>query len=145
MNRVCLIGNITAKPELRSGAVNSVRFSIAVQRNFKNAQGTYDADFINVVAFGPRADMICKNFDKGSQIGIEGRIQTGSYTGQDGQKRYTTDVVVDQVSFVRSSQSRTSDYQGESTSNAMPDNMDYSQEYSDYGDDITSMDDLILD
>src|SRR5574344_2051143 len=100
MNRVCLIGRLTVKPELRSGATSSVRFSIAVQRNYKNQAGQYDADFINIVAFGPRAEMIAKNFDKGSQIGLEGRIQTGSYTGQDGQKRYTTDVVVDQVNFV---------------------------------------------
>lgn len=149
MNRVCLVGRLTAKPELRTGSTNSVRFSIAVQRNFKNAQGTYDADFINLVAFGPRADMICRNFDKGSQIGVEGRIQTGSFTGQDGQKRYTTDVVVDQVYFVggknSSSDGGASQSMPMNDQNNVQENNDYSQEYSDYGDDITSMDDLILD
>ena len=147
MNRVCLIGRLTTKPELRTGATSSVRFSIAVQRNYKNANGTYDADFINLVAFGPRAEMICRNFDKGNQIGIEGRIQTGSFTGQDGQKRYTTDVVIDQVFFVggRNSQSQEMTYQDNQGYNNIQDTVDYSQEYSDYGDDITSMDDLVLD
>lgn len=144
MNRVCLIGRLTVKPELRSGATSSVRFSIAVQRNYKNQAGQYDADFINIVAFGPRAEMIAKNFDKGSQIGLEGRIQTGSYTGQDGQKRYTTDVVVDQVNFVGNRQGNGS------SSNVSPDtsndnNADFTQDYSDYGDDITSIDDMVLD
>lgn len=146
MNRVCLIGRLTTKPELRNGATSSVRFSIAVQRSYKNANGTYDADFINVVAFGPRAEMICNNFDKGNQIGVEGRIQTGSFTGQDGQKRYTTDVVIDQVFFVggRNNQSQNT-YQENQSYNNQENTVDYAQEYSDYGDDITSMDDLVLD
>ena len=139
MNRVCLIGRLTNKPELKTGTTSSVRFSIAVQRNFKNQSGTYDADFINLVAFGPRAEMICRNFDKGNQIGVEGRIQTGSYTGQDGQKRYTTDVIVDQVYFVGGKQSNISNTQSEDN------NVDYNQNYSDFGDDITSVDDFVLD
>ena len=62
MNRVCLIGRLTVKPELRSGATSSVRFSIAVQRNYKNQAGQYDADFINIVAFAPRAEMVAMTF-----------------------------------------------------------------------------------
>ena len=90
--------------------------------------------------------MISRNFDKGNQIGVEGRIQTGSYTGQDGQKRYTTDVVIDQVFFVGGRNNQSQDtYQENQSYNNQENTVDYAQEYSDYGDDITSMDDLVLD
>ena len=103
MNKVMLVGRITRDPEARqNGESTVVRFTIAVNRKFKNAEGNYDADFISCVAFGKTAEFVEKYFKKGSAIGICGRIQTGSYTNKDGQKVYTTDVVVDDAEFVES-------------------------------------------
>ena len=120
MNRVCLVGRLTAKPELRytGGNVPYTRFSLAVNRTFNNAQGEREADFINIVVWRRQAENIANYLDKGSRVSVEGRIQTGSYTAQDGSKRYTTDVVADNVQFLdsrRQSEARTNttpyDYQ----------------------------------
>ena len=102
MNRVCLLGRLTAKPELRytNGNIPQTRFSLAVNRSFANKDGQREADFINIVAWRKQAELICQYFDKGSLIALEGRIQTGSYDDKDGNKRYTTDVVVDSIHFV---------------------------------------------
>lgn len=102
MNKVVLVGRLTRDPENRSNSagVSNARFTLAVNRNFKNKDGNYDADFISCVAFRNTADFISKFFKKGSMICVEGRIQTGSYDAQDGSKRYTTDVVVDNAEFV---------------------------------------------
>lgn len=99
MNHVVLIGRLTKDVELSSGTTEVARTSIAVQRKFKNADGNYDADFINLVAFGKTAEFISKYFKKGDPIVVEGRIQTGSYTNKDGQKVYTTDIVVESTEF----------------------------------------------
>ena len=98
MNKVEIVGRLTRDVEIRtteSGTVTA-RFSIAVSRRFKNAEGVYEADFINCVAFGKTAEFI----SKGSMIGVTGRIQTGNYTNKDGQKVYTTDVVIEECEFV---------------------------------------------
>ena len=102
MNKVVLVGRLTRDPEVRStsSGSNTARFTVAVNRNFKNKDGQYDADFVSCVAFRNTADFVSRFFKKGSMIGLEGRIQTGSYDAQDGSKRYTTDVVVDNVEFV---------------------------------------------
>ena len=102
MNRVCLVGRLTAKPELRytSSNVPYTRFSLAVNRTFNNAQGERQTDFINIVVWRKQAENIAKYLNKGSQVSVEGRIQTGSYTAQDGSKRYTTDVVADNIQFL---------------------------------------------
>lgn len=101
-----LVGRLTRDPEVRystgENATATARFSVAVNRRFKNAEGNYDADFINCVAFGKTAEFIEKYFRKGMAIGLTGRIQTGSYTNKDGQKVYTTDVVVEETEFVES-------------------------------------------
>ena len=102
MNKVEIVGRLTRDVEIRtteSGTVTA-RFSIAVSRRFKNAEGVYEADFINCVAFGKTAEFIGKYFSKGSMIGVIGRIQTGNYTNKDGQKVYTTDVVIEECEFV---------------------------------------------
>lgn len=108
MNKVILLGRITAKPEIRYTGSNVpyVRFTVAVNRQFNNQDGTRDADFINVVAWRKQAEVICNYFDKGNQIAIEGRLQTGSYDAQDGNRRYTTDVVLDTFHFVESKNAR---------------------------------------
>lgn len=106
MNKVELVGRLTRDPEVRyttGESANAIaRFSVAVNRRFKNAEGNYDADFINCVAFGKTAEFVEKYFTKGMAIGLTGRIQTGSYTNKDGQKVYTTDVVVEETEFVES-------------------------------------------
>jgi len=102
MNRVCLIGRLTSKPELRytSSNIAITRLTVAINRNYKNEQGNYDADFINCIAWKNTAELITKYFNKGSQIGIEGRIQTGSYDDKDNKRVYTTDVIVENVTFL---------------------------------------------
>ena len=106
MNSVQLIGRLTRDPDIRytdSGS-SIARFSIAVDRRFKQ-EGSDTADFINCVAFGKTADFIEKFFNKGKKIALIGRIQTGSYTNNDGAKVYTTDVIAEQVEFVESKSS----------------------------------------
>ena len=109
MNKVELVGRLTRDPEVRytqgENASAIARFSVAVNRRFKNNEGNYDADFINCVAFSKSAEFIEKYFKKGMAIGISGRIQTGSYTNKDDVKVYTTDVVVEEAEFVESKNS----------------------------------------
>ena len=102
MNRVCLVGRLTAKPELRYTNTNVPvsRFSIAVNRTFTNQQGQREADFINIVVWRKQAENVCNFLDKGSLVSIEGRIQTGSYDDRDGNKRYTVEVAADSVEFL---------------------------------------------
>ena len=102
MNQVQLVGNLTRDPEYGTtqSGVNYCRFTVACQRRFKNQQGQYEADFISCVAWRQTADFVHRYFIKGNKIGLTGPIQTGSYTAQDGSKRYTTDVIVDNVEFV---------------------------------------------
>ena len=102
MNKVFLLGRLTAKPELRYTPSNTAysRFSVAVNRRVARQDGTRETDFINCTAWGKTAENIARFFDKGNQICIDGSIRTGSYTAQDGTKRYTTDVNVDNFDFV---------------------------------------------
>lgn len=102
MNSVNLIGRLSNSPEIRHTANNQVvcRFTLAVTRRFKNQAGDYEANFINCVAFGKTAELIGNYVEKGQQLAVEGRIQTGSYTAQDGSKRYTFDVVVENITFI---------------------------------------------
>ena len=102
MNKVLLIGRLTGKPELRYTNSNLpyTRFSVAVNRNFTNAQGQREADFINVIVWRKQAENVCNYLDKGSRVSIEGRIQTGSYDDRDGNKRYTVEVAADSVEFL---------------------------------------------
>lgn len=105
MNNVQLVGRLYNIPEIRytDGGISIVRFGVACQRRFVK-DGQPDADFINCIAFGKTAEFIEKYFTKGQRIGLVGRIQTGSYE-KDGTKRYTTDVVVENVEFVESKNS----------------------------------------
>lgn len=108
MNIVMLIGRTTADPEVRytqgEKSMAVARFSLAVDRRFKK-DGEQATDFINCVAFGKTAEFFEKYIHKGVKIAIQGRIQTGSYE-KDGQKRYTTDVIVEQVEFAESKQAK---------------------------------------
>ena len=104
MNKVVLLGRLTAKPELRytQSNVAYTRFTVAVNRRQTKEDGSRDTDFIGCVAWRRTAEIIAQYFDKGRQICIEGNIRTGSYDDQNGNKRYTTDVVVDNFDFVES-------------------------------------------
>ena len=102
MNKVCLIGRLTAdaKMSYTGSKTPYTRFTLAVSRNYKNEEGEYGADFISCVAWRERAELVTKHFGKGSQVGIEGHIQTGSYDKEDGTKGYLTDIIVDSITFV---------------------------------------------
>ena len=101
MNNVSLIGRLTADPELRrtQSDLAMTRFSIAVDRSYTKQGEERQTDFINVVAWRQTAEFICKYFAKGQRIALTGRIQTGSYTDKDGNKRNSFDVVADNVEF----------------------------------------------
>ncbi len=102
MNKVILIGRLTKDPELKttSNGLSTVTFSLAVQRPFTNQNGEREADFINCVAWRKQAENIAKYCNKGSQVAAEGRISTRTYDAQDGTKRYVTEVVCDNVTFL---------------------------------------------
>lgn len=104
MNIAILVGNLTRDPELRTtqSGIPVVSFSIAVNRRYKGPDGTYPTDFINCVAWRQTAEFISKYFTKGQKIGIRGTIQSRSYEDQNGQKRYITEVLVDDAEFVTS-------------------------------------------
>lgn len=112
MNQVQLVGNICRDPEYRTlqSGVTYCQFTVACQRKFKNAQGQYDADFINCVAWRQTADFINRYFIKGNKIGLVGTLQTRSYDAQDGTKRYVTEVIVENVEFVVPRQDSGSSY-----------------------------------
>ena len=104
MNKVILSGRLTKDPEVRRGATTVARYSLAVDRRFKK-DGEPDADFLNCIAFEKAAEFVEKYLRKGTKIIVTGRIQTGSYTNKDGQKVYTTDIIVEEHEFAESKNS----------------------------------------
>lgn len=102
INRSVLVGRLTKDPDLRytPSGVAVCRFTLAVNRNFTNGQGEKEADFINVTVWRKQAENSANFLKKGHLAGVEGRIQTGSYEGQDGKRVYTTEVVADSVQFL---------------------------------------------
>lgn len=102
LNKVVLIGRLTRDPELRytSGGIAVANFTLAVDRNFANQQGEREADFIPIVVWRGAAENCAKYLVKGRLVAVSGRIQTGSYETPEGQRRYTTDVVADDVRFL---------------------------------------------
>lgn len=129
MNKVILIGRLARDPELRTtaGNISVASFSLAVSRPFTPQNGgDSGADFINCVVWRRAAENLVRYCHKGSQIAVEGRIQTRNYTAQDGTKRYVTEVLVDNLTFLGSR----SDNQGSvpqdnmSSNNYAPSNYD---------------------
>lgn len=110
-----MVGRLVADPELRytPNGIASCKFRVAVNRPFKN-EGEQQADFISCVAWRKQAENLANFMKKGNLIGLEGKIQTGSYEGQDGKKIYTTDVVADSIQFL---EPRNSAGSSQSTSN----------------------------
>jgi len=112
MNKVILIGRLTRDPELRTtpSGTATTAFTVAVDRTFVNQQtGQREADFINCVAWRKQAENISRYCSKGTQVAVEGRIQTRNYDAQDGTKRYVTEVICDNVTFLGSRNSNSRD------------------------------------
>lgn len=109
MNNVSLIGRLTADPELKhtQSGIATVRFTVAVDRQYQKQGEERQADFISIVAWRQTAEFICRYFTKGQRIALTGRIQTGSYTATDGSKRYTFDVLAENVEFCEKKNSGT--------------------------------------
>ena len=127
MNKVILMGRLTRDPEVRysQSGENSLaiaRYTLAVDRRFKRNGDDQTADFIGCVAFGRNAEFAEKYFRQGLKVVVTGRIQTGSYTNKDGQKVYTTDVVVEDQEFAESK--ATSQQNQQKPSGPAPDNSD---------------------
>ncbi len=106
MNKVILMGRLTRDPDMRytqgENSMAVARYTLAVDRRRSNADGTREADFISCVAFGRQAEFAERYLHQGTKIAATGRIQTGSYTNKDGQKVYTTDVVIEDQEFAES-------------------------------------------
>ncbi|OCA82195.1 single-stranded DNA-binding protein [Bacillus sp. FJAT-27225] len=114
MNRVVLVGRLTKDPELRytPSGVPVATFTLAVNRAFSNQQGEREADFINCVVWRKPAENVANYLKKGSMAGVDGRIQTRNYEGQDGKRVYVTEVVAESVQFLepRNSSARSDNY-----------------------------------
>ena len=144
MNRVCLIGRLTTKPELRTvgNGLSTTRFTLAVNRNFSNANGEREADFISVVAWRKQAENIAKYCTKGSQVAVEGRIQTRSYDAQDGTKRYVTEIIADNVTFLGGKGSNVPSEDNFVGGNSNVDTTDISEDpFKDFGEEVALSDD----
>ena len=108
INRVVLVGRLTRDPELRTtgSGISVATFTLAVDRQYTNAQGERGADFISCVIWRKSAENFCNFTSKGSLVGIDGRIQTRSYDNKDGQRVYVTEVVVDNFALLESRKDR---------------------------------------
>ena len=104
MNKIMLIGRLTKDPELRytQSGTAVASFTLAVDRRFSNQNGERETDFINCVAWNKSAEFVANYFHKGKQMALEGRLQVRSYDGNDGQRRWVTEVVAEQIEFVGS-------------------------------------------
>ena len=152
MNKVFLIGRITKDLELKTtpSGVSTTTFSVAVNRNFKNKEGVIEADFFNIVAWRRQAENVSKYCTKGSQICVEGRLQSRSYDAQDGTKRYVTEVIADNIEFLgtkKESQNGDS-YTRNTPNNSFVDDSSYEETqvsdenpFKDYGSEVVLSDD----
>ena len=139
MNKVVLIGRLTRDPELRytSGNNSAVcNFTIAVDRGFTGQSGEREADFIPVVVWNKQAENVKNYLTKGSQVAVEGRIQVRNYDDQNGQKRYITEVIANNVEFLgsKNSSSNTSN----DSNNVEPTPYDFGDEKEPKGTDVES-------
>ncbi len=102
INRVVLVGRLTKDPEFRTtqSGIDVATFTLAVNRNFTNAQGEREADFINIIVFRKQAHNVNNYLSKGKLAGVDGRIQSRSYENQEGRRIFVTEVVADSVQFL---------------------------------------------
>ena len=144
MNRFIGIGRLVRDPEVRyttgENQTAVARYTLAIDRRFKR-DGEQTADFINCVAWRGTAETIAKYLKKGREIAVEGRLQTGSYDAQDGTKRYTTDVVIDNFTFIGGGNSDAPvDNQGGSSN--IVESTDISEDpFKDFGEEVALSDD----
>ena len=142
MNKVILMGRLTKDPEVRYTQTNNTlvsSFSIAVNRRFNRPGEERQADFINVVAWSKLGEFCSKYFKKGQQVGVIGRIQTRTWEDEQGQKRYVTEVVADNVEFIGSrNSSGNSNNMNSSASNAGPTPYDFGDTPEPKGTDVDS-------
>lgn len=103
MNKILITGRTTKEIELKqtSTGTSVVEFSVAVRRNFKNANGENESDFFNCVAYSKLAETIGRYVKKGDMIGLDGRLQTRSYTNREGKKVYVTEIIAENVEFLQ--------------------------------------------
>ena len=125
MNKVILMGRLTKDPDIRyTQDVTAVaRYTLAVDRRYQR-DGEQKADFISCVAFGKSGEFAEKYLHKGMKIMVSGRIQTGSYTNRDGQKVYTTDIVVEEQEFAESKKTQEANQEQEDGFMSIPDGVD---------------------
>ena len=108
MNKLLIVGRLTADPEFRGEKESkSSRFTVAVRRSYKNSEGEYEADFINCVAFGGQAELIKDFCGKGQLVSVVGHIQIGSYEDSEGIKRKSFDCIVENLTFLESKKEET--------------------------------------
>ena len=107
MNKIILVGNVCNEIEIRYTSNNTpiATFTIAVNRNHTKEDGTKETDFINIVVWNKRAENVKNYLDKGSKVGISGRLQVRKYQNERGENRYVTEVVADEVEFLNSKKS----------------------------------------
>ena len=142
MNKVVLIGRLTRDPELRYTGNNTpvATFSLAVNRNFSNQQGEREADFINIVVWRKQAENVKNYLTQGSQVAIEGRIQTRTYDDNNGQRRYITEVIADNVEFLgsKNSSNNTNNMNSSANNSAGPSPYDFGDVPEPKGTDVDS-------
>ena len=116
MNQFFGVGRLVAQPEIKESENGKkyTNFTIAVQRSYKNADGVYETDFLDVVSFGPMAETTAEYCRKGDMIGIKGRVETSSYENEDGEKRKSTQIIADRITFLSNSKNKETESEIES-------------------------------
>lgn len=106
MNKCILTGNITKDASItKTNNIEIAKYSLAVQRTIKNKEGNYDTDFLNCVSFNP-SDYVKDNLIKGTKLLVEGRIQTSSFDDKNGNKHYSTDIIVERIEILKKSENK---------------------------------------
>ena len=108
MNNFWGVGRLVAQPEIKESENGKkyMNFTVAVQRSYKNADGVYETDFLDVVSFGPVAETTAEYCQKGDMIGIKGRVETSVYENEAGEKRKNVQIVADRITFLSSSKEK---------------------------------------
>jgi single-strand DNA-binding protein len=104
MNQFCCVGRLVADPEKQTSenGKSYLNFTVAVPRSYKNADGEYETDFIDVVTFGPMAETTSEYCKKGDLVGLKGRVETSVYENADGEKKKNTQIIADRITFLSS-------------------------------------------
>ena len=137
MNKVILMGRLTKDVEMRQtpNGIAVARFAIAVNRRFKNANGEYDVDFINCIAWRQTGEFIARYFQKGSMIAVVGSIQSRSWDSNDGKKQYAMEVVVDEAYFTGSKSENSTGSNTDLSDSGLDDlNSQYGEDFATIGD-----------